>query len=502
MIPVALVLALFGGGPAAHQEPVVATHYFCWYRWPDEHFDALGQHFPAPERVDWSDPGWHERQFRDMAACGIDVALMVWWGAPGAYDRPGLRFSRGSLAPMLAAWRRLRRAGKPAPAIGLFYDTTTLRNGTRGVEPAGAGADLTTAEGLELFTRTVTDFYAELPPEAWGRLDGRPLVVLYSAGFAARWDQGLGEHLRDAFAARFPGERPLLVADTSWGRIGQDLSCQWGTALDGPWVGDGVVQLGPGYDDRLVPGRHTPVRERENGAFYAFGWQAALRARPRLVLIETWNEFHESTGIAESEEYGRRYLDLTREWVARLRREDDPGPPIVLRHPQPLPRPDLSWGEEAAGAASVVADFAAPERSLGLRPVAVADGPFERAGGALRSRGPIAGGISYLYFQVSDHWRFDQAGDFELVIEQSSGPGLGVQYDSARDEPPLHGAYAPAEPAGPPADLSGGGRRWVFHLPGARLADRENGGADFRLVLRDAPVAVRRLELRPRAPSR
>jgi hypothetical protein len=36
-----------------------------------------------------------------------------------------------------------------------------------------------------------------------------------------------------------------------------------------------------------------------------------------LLAIETWNEFHEATGISDSVEYGRTYIELTRTLVQR-----------------------------------------------------------------------------------------------------------------------------------------------------------------------------------------
>ncbi|MEJ7640242.1 MAG: hypothetical protein WKF75_20315 [Singulisphaera sp.] len=43
-----------------------------------------------------------------------------------------------------------------------------------------------------------------------------------------------------------------------------------------------------------------------------------MRPRPWMVHIETWNEYHEATNIAESREYGRQYLEMTRDYAARF----------------------------------------------------------------------------------------------------------------------------------------------------------------------------------------
>ena len=75
--------------------------------------------------------------FAAMAEAGIDAALPVYWGAPGAYDRPNLAFSRAGLGPMVAALDRLAKDGAKTVKLGLFYDTSTLANDTRGAAPPG-----------------------------------------------------------------------------------------------------------------------------------------------------------------------------------------------------------------------------------------------------------------------------------------------------------------------------------------------------------------------------
>jgi len=323
--------------------PVVATHYFYWYRWPDQHFNQPGapgreghyHHLPRPEEVRYENADWHAREFAAMHRAGIDVALPVYWGAPGAYEKPDIRFSRAGLAPMV---RALRSLGASGVKLGLFYDTTTLKNGVRGIEPPEERADLTTAAGKDLFSNTIIEYFGQIPPDLWGRIEGRPLVVLYVSAFAAKWDADLGDELATRFEARFPGERPFLVADASWHQIGQDRTTAWGAALWGPQLFPGVAQIGAGYNDTPVPGRTSPIRDREDGDFYRHSWRAALAHRPQLVLLETWNEMHEGTEICETIETGSEYLDLTAEWIGKLRRGEAPGAEIPLESPQPRER--------------------------------------------------------------------------------------------------------------------------------------------------------------------
>lgn len=475
----------------------VATHYFYWYHWPSEHFNEPGapgpeghcHHLEHPETVSYRNTAWHAANFRAMGEAGIDAALPVYWGAPGAYERPNVAFSRLGLPPMVQALDDLAAAHTKAPKLGLFYDTSTLANDVRGATPAGGRADLTTPAGQDLFCTTITDYFAAIPPRHWARHRGRALVVLYVSAFAQAWDEHLGDRLRERFAARFPGEAVCLVADASWGRIGQDLTTSWGAALWGPKTFPGVAQIGPGYDDRAVPGRRTPVREREDGAFYRSGWRQVLAQQPELVLLETWNELHEGTELCPTRELGRLYLDLTRDGIASLHRGDAPGPAIALRFPEPRVQPDLSWGAEAKGRAEVSADFARGER-IGLREVAVEDGPCRVVDGALRAGAGKPGLGSYLYFQVSDHLLFDGDADCVVDFELAAPARLDLEFDSRDTKATLQGAYTRAQPA--PAAPG----HVAFALPHARFANRQNGGADLRLVLVDHAASVRRIVLR------
>ena len=123
-----LLLAIPGVQP--DPPPLVATHFFYWYRFPDEHFpvDSGGEghrrQFVQPEQVSYESAAWFEGEFKELARAGIDIALPVYWGAPGAYDRPGVRFSRAGLQPMVQALDRCAQRSESSESqvkLGLFY---------------------------------------------------------------------------------------------------------------------------------------------------------------------------------------------------------------------------------------------------------------------------------------------------------------------------------------------------------------------------------------------
>lgn len=486
------------GAPSfAKGERVVATHYFYWYRWPDAHFDQLRLHFPDEREVSYESAAWHRGEIEDVLAAGIDALLPVYWGAVDHYDKPDVAFSVRGLPALVEALDGVAAAGRRPPRVGMFYDTTTLLDDTRGAGPRGGRSDLRTSAGRDVFYRTIRDFFCQVPPRHWARIEGQPLVVLYSAGFAGGWDQEAFDQVARRFEREFAGLRPFIVRDASWTGVRTDASCAWGAALDGPHLGQGTVQIGAGYDDTPVAGRHTPIREREDGRFYEKSWRAALRSDATLALIETWNEHHEGTSIAETVEYGRQYIELTARYAELFRKRSVLRDDIDLRFPEPRPRPDGSWGETAQGLERL--EWRAGEPVVGLRPIPWEDGPFvERAGpgGTSILTEGAARGLTYLYFQVSDRFAFDVDRDFVLEVDYL-GPEarpFTLEYD-ARAVDPAGGAYTPV--GGAERGARGERRTTTFQLRHARFADRQNGRADLRLCVSETDLAVCAVRLAP-----
>jgi hypothetical protein len=491
-------------------EPVVATHYFYWYRWPDEHFfddaaytdDLLRHHFPDQRGVSYESATWHRRQMEDMLAAGIDVALCVYWGAPNQYDKSDLRFSVRGLPPLVAALDEMAKHG-PAPRIGLFYDTTTLLARHAFREPGRGNVDLRTAEGKDIFYRTIRDFFCLLPPRHWACLEGRPIVQLYNSAFAAGHDQSTIDYVYERFAADFAGRRPFIISGPSWA-FKSDARTGWGAALNGPILGQGAVQIGPGYDDSPVPGRNTPTRDRLGGGFYAASWLLALQAQPRLIIVETWSEVHEGTGICESLEDGRFYIDLTRRYSDMFKAGQAPTGDdwaSAIRALLAAPRSNRGGREFASRLAlelRVAIDGKLQEEGVRLC-TGVADGASKvteiDGTPCIRTR-PGTDSHRYLYFDVADPYYYDHRGVLTLrftYFDAGQAP-IEIQYDSADET----GSLADRYKLHPQRILRADTKTWktaTVTLTGARCANRQNGGADFRLHVSGGELAVSRVEV-------
>ncbi len=461
------------------EQPIVGTYYFYWYDAATrEHFtngdgtDALTHHPLVSQGYSYRSPDWHRRELLDILAAGLDFILPVYWGSPGDHGS----WSFAGLPPLVEACRRLEGEGKTPPRIGLFYDTSTLQWNSRGYH-----ADLTTLEGKEWLYVSARDFFSLIPPDLWATVEGRPIVWLYSAGFARRQDPTALDHLRRAFEADF-GVRPFVVKEVSW-HGEADAAYAWGAALRPTVLG--VAAVGPGYDHSAVPGRTPLVRDREGGAFYSRSWEWALSrspaSRPKIAVVETWNELHEGTEIAPTREHGRRYVDLTRKhadlWRAGARLERS-GP----------------FGK----AREVTVLLGARHGEEGLRQVDLEDGvtaPVREGGKEGRTTAPSRHGGRYIYFDADDSFFFDEREALEVEFEYlDRGKGAVVlEYDSTDRAALLDGSFKAAAPI--PLGGTGEWRTAAVKLPDPAFTGRANG-ADFRLSAPEGDLVLSRVTVR------
>ena len=470
-----------GAGSFREGVPLIATTYFYWYDAASrahvldgDGTDALTDHPRTLRGFSYRNVDWHAGELADMIAAGIDVALPVYWGSPSS----GYGWSNDGLPKLVAARERLLSRGKRPPAIGMFYDTSTLRhNGGR------YHVDLTTPAGRLWFYGTIRDFFSLVPQRHRARIDGKPLVFLYSPSFAKKVDEKLFPAARKMFRKDF-GTDLYLVKMTGWPGEA-DSEFEWGAALRPRMMATAAV--GPGYDHSAVPGRKPLVRKREGGRFYRRCWERLLATDPArrawLLHLETWNEFHEGTEICETVEYGRQYIELTRQYAEKFHRRE---------------RIDLSGGRPVP---EVVSATPGKPDGLAIVPLPDGDGPIvekvvvgKAAWSTAENR--FSATNRYLYFEVDDSFLFDSDESVELaVVYFDAGPKeFRVDYDSS--DPSVEGTRQQFR-AGPRQAIEGT-RTWkevTFPIPHARFAGRANG-SDFRVACSGADLCVGRVTVR------
>lgn len=463
---------------------IVGTYYFYWYDAATKSHiidgdgsDALTTHPPTLEGLSYKSVAWHRRQLEDMMSAGIDVVLPVFWGAPSEQAPTSrLHWSYEGLPPLVQAREELLREGRQPPRIGLFYDTSTLHYNSWGERQ-----DLTKTRGQEWFYATVRDFFSMIPPKHWAMIDNKPVILLYSAAFAPKHDQQFVNYLAAHFAKDFGGRTPWLAREISW-NVKADSVVAWGGALGLKNPG-GIASVGPGYDHSAVPGRDPLIVERRDGHFYEEQWVKLLRRPPTFVMVETWNEWHEGTDVAESKEYGRQYIDLTRKYSALFKQGWRP----------PWPRGAFSDSN------SVSIFLGAKNKESGLRQIENEDGVTTAAtpgNRPARSVQPGPGLGRYVYFAVEDSFKSGDLSNLSLSVEYfDAAPGsFAVEFDGSDPNAPFAGAYTRAAET---IQLRGT-KEWRsarFTLKDARFTNGQNRGADLRLVVEAPEFAVSNVAL-------
>ena len=315
-------LPLDQAGTAAGEDRTIFSYYFYWYdeqsalhmgRNLRDPSSWLTQNPAGPLPPALRSPAWHQRQLEDMTYAGIDVALPVYWNTTEArnWSRPGLQ----ALASALQA---MRARNSSAPAIGMFYDTTNPQP-----------LDLSTEAGRAEFYSGIQFFFNTIPRAHWAlSKGGQPLIWMWEPDFVRGASAQFLADLKLRFYADF-GVLPYVVLTPNWdaaarsagaGALRGDAQYYWGGAL-WPHLTAQVAAIGPGYDDRLLADRANALFvDRRKGDTLRAGFATATRCRTPWAALETWNEFHEGTGIAETREQGRSYLDLTRQLAQDFKR--------------------------------------------------------------------------------------------------------------------------------------------------------------------------------------
>lgn len=452
-----------GAGSFRGNDRLVMTYLYYWYDAASLDEPALALRPPTGQPLDWRDQAWHRRQLTDMAEAGIDVALAVYWG-----DRP--TWSTTGLETLVAARQALVDEGAEAPAIGLFLDTNLF---AEHVSNDATLADWTREPGRQLLAEQITGFFDRVPPCHRALIDGRPLAFIWRPDteddHRLRFDEDTFPWLYARLEERL-GSRPYIVRERTWDvraersdmTLETDDVFEWGAALNGPRFQGRTVALGPGYDDLRLEGRPGYHRDRDDGKTYARDLRTAVLSGSPWVLLETWNELWEGTAIAETEEYGRTYLDITRRYVRLFHQlgNDHPRDGVVDLGNR---RADyLGWLTHAW-------------QDLGTWAIA------DRRPGAVPLPEPQEG-VGYFHFVLPLRLKAAEAGPVEVIVEYfDDGEGsFLVEYDS--DDPGVARGGRFKQTAPVLFEGTGTWRSHAFVLPDPRFARGQYGGyGDFRI---------------------
>lgn len=426
-------LAILPQDPAKPSERIVAAFYAAeWDAESGEGMtregggDALQDHPENFKDFSYKKTSWHRKHLEDMGEAGIDVALCEFAAHPAAVD--------GLINALQASAKDRKKTPRVAPVV----DDVSI----------------------------AVSFLSRVPAAFQASMDGRPLVWLPRSRSASP----------DALLAMRLVAPMFIVGDAKWM---PDLPVVAGGAFDGP-RDMAAITLGPGFKDG-----GTRIRPRDGHAWYERSWYAALKIKPRIVAIESWNRYDEGSTICPTKEHGRSLISKTRKYAEQLKKGEE------------VPKPKGKYTDQIGVSYYLKLDPPAE----GLRPVDTAVTPFEiitlanqrilRAKEVTGVEGRVlafAIDDSYAYYEKREYevqLQLIDKGKGELVIEyDAASPGKGGTDRTRRHSEPFY--YTDS------ADWNTA----TFRLPEAAFANRQEGGSDFRIVTKNPGLSIRWVQVR------
>jgi hypothetical protein len=203
----------------------------------------------------------------------------------------------------------------------MFFDTTCMKilwaHETGGDFQTGPGPDLDELRWKEAFWQSIAAFYDRVSTtELFTAPDDSNVIWLYGT----EWFDDVGSGVLDYCKARFVeryGRTCMFVGSKGWVKAGVDAVNPWGACCPGPMLpseqGIPVGEVSPGFYGLGATTMGSTTYFPRTDEKYRQHWKSVIDAGSVWVHVETWNELHEGTDIAWSQEYGFHWIDLTRE---------------------------------------------------------------------------------------------------------------------------------------------------------------------------------------------
>lgn len=325
-------------------EVLVGAYYYPWWtsrKWAEQaqgylHTPDLGRYWSGNTAVIDQHIAW-------SAYCEIDFLAVSWWGPHWEYSRDDCSYRDRVLGRLMD---RVEARQPLDLSTCILYETSGRLKDAGGFHPSTITNDGRSNE------QVLKDDLAYFSQNYFGRpsylkLDGRPVIFVYMADGFIGWDNALAG-IREDLALK--GCDPFIIgmhdfwlgpdwhklclfdAATSYNLYTTDASRL--PIVDNEIQKDGYLSAAaerfdvwsamanamiplvmPGYDDSIW--RH-PVKLTRTPEFFQDHWELAIRyLRPgsdcNMIMITSFNEWHEGTQIEPAGEYGASYLEVVKQ---------------------------------------------------------------------------------------------------------------------------------------------------------------------------------------------
>lgn len=293
--------------------------------------------------ISFTNESWYQWELRCMMQAGIDVLMPdYWWngvqnqwaiqGIPvlvkGWYDLATQLLSEGQATNLTDAYQKM-------PKICLFFDTTCMKQlwaynmsknetltgdqGDSWYMNNGSGPNLNELYWQEKFWQSIDDFL-NIITQGNASCDflwnNRFIVWLYSASWFSDIGTTVLQYCRTQCMQKY-NHSIYFVGGDDWSKAGVDGICPWGSSFGAKYpASTGTIPIGavsPGFYDLGAIAGEGPLYAARDPSRYISEWQGLMNAGAAWIHVETWNEMHEGTGVAWTQEYGFKWIDLTRQ---------------------------------------------------------------------------------------------------------------------------------------------------------------------------------------------
>lgn len=301
------------------ERPLVLAYYYVWYG-KGGHEWSKSLYHPELGGYNSSDPSVIKQHILWARSSGIDGFIVSWWGR-GTYEDGVTKevFEMADAGDFKLAIMIERVGNNPDwYAGGHDFD------------------DQTYTQALKRDLVYVVDNYVKPFNETYLKFNGRYVIVLYAfidpdhqqdAKFYAEYFDSLKRYVYEQTGVRIGFWSlntvdarcfdlcaiylPTQAEDNPQNPMGNKTvyRCKSGVRVA---VNFPMFDNSPVSDDpiRVPPDDGRPYRDR---------WRRILMSMPRVVLITSWNEWHESTAIEPSLEWGDKWLQMTKLYAERLK---------------------------------------------------------------------------------------------------------------------------------------------------------------------------------------
>jgi len=264
----------------------------------DQPPDGIGPWFSADSVA------WHKAMIRQARQASVDTILPVYRGDAAARRN----WSRLGLLRLVEALKETKDERLSYPLVGMYLDASCL--------PQAGAADLTTPAGKQMLWSMIAEFFDIVSDEfraqfAFGAPVHSNLLVVGPPTGIENWDAATFDFCREAYRRAY-GAALVILADEAWRDKAPNLD---GYCALAPTTGLSYGKDGPHPVIRLTPGGVLPagIVPRHDGQTYEQGWTRVLTSLPDYVIIDSFNDYASGSEIADSRQFGVRFLDITRQ---------------------------------------------------------------------------------------------------------------------------------------------------------------------------------------------